>query len=504
MNINNKSITAFFAAFMMIFCHQSFASINKTNDEISYIVTIDKNNHKVAKVTATFIPQNKFLYMFPGANNFPKRWAEFVSDLKVMDHNDQPIKVTELDDAKWSLDAVTNKPIKLNYQVNLEHEKHQWSGGVDGAAYARDWGVFYTGRSLFIANGENRSDIKVSFNLPPNWHVTTPWLANKNDKKIFKVNNLTELSTSIIFAGLHKEISIKRGEFELVLAIGGKDLIARQDEFKNLAKGVFDYYAELMGGIPNPSPGNKLTKSVVVINPGSSTDGEALGNNISILIEENGGQMSEVISRFIFAHEFFHLWSGKSFAPIYDDTEWFKEGFSNYYTLKSLHHVGFLNDESYLSLLANFFYQKYDSDDGVGKLSMTNGEEKHDHWGLIYAGGFFVGISQDMIIRNATSNEKSLDDLMRTLFNKYGGTDGGYTLEELIIELSALSKADQTVFFDSYVKGVNRVPLVEYLKMAGISSTNVDGRLVLTSNKLITPNQKKLQRGLFGIQNIKQ
>ena len=159
-----------------------------------------------------------------------------------------------------------------------------------------------------------------------------------------------------------------------------------------------------MGGIPNPSFENKFEKVVVIINSSTSTDGEVIGNNISILIEKNGGQMSEMFSKFIFAHELFYLWNGKSFTPTEDDTEWFKEGFTNYYTLKSLHHVGFLNDLSYLSVLNDIFFQRYNNDDGTGKLSMTMGEEKHAQWGLIYEGGLFVSISQDLIISNATQN----------------------------------------------------------------------------------------------------
>lgn len=69
--------------------------------------------------------------------------------------------------------------------------------------------------------------------------------------------------------------------------------------------------------------------------------------------------------------------------PSGDDGEWIKGGFTNYYALKALHHICYLTDESFLGLLAGFFYQRYDSDDAVGRLSITNGELKHEHWGLI-------------------------------------------------------------------------------------------------------------------------
>jgi len=500
MNRNTKIITAILTSIVLAYCTGSVASDRAGQTGISYVIEIDKANQNIAKVTATFIPVDNRLYMFSGANDFPERWAKFVSHVSVVDENNQPIKVTAEEDATWSLARTPGKPVRLSYQVNLDHEKFKWRSGVDGAAYGRGWGVFYTSRALFIVNGEDRSNINISFKLPGNWQVTSPWIALDQSKQIYRVNNFTELATSMFFAGTQKEVSIQRGDFELLLALGGDDLIAQQDEFIHLAKGVLDYYSELMGGGPKLPDKMSSNKSVVIINPASATDGEAIGSNISILIDPDGGQMSKMISTLMFAHEFFHLWNGKSFAPQSDDTEWFKEGFSNYYTMKSLHHVGFLDDESYLSLLADFFYQKYDSDSAVGVLSMTAGEEKHDHWGLIYAGGFFVGIAQDMMIRRASDNAKSLDDLMRNFYRRFDGDSRRYTLADIQSELSDLNQSDQQQFFNQYVTGVDKLPLENYLSLASIKSTRVDSKLVLSRDGNATAAQKLLLSGLYGIQ----
>jgi len=164
-----------------------------------------------------------------------------------------------------------------------------------------------------------------------------------------------------------------------------------------------------------------------------------------------------------------------------------------------LHHVCFLNDASYFDILNNFFFQKYYNDDGVGKLSMTSGAEKHDHWGLIYSGGFFVGISQDMIIRKATNNEKSIDDLMRYLFTKYGGTNDSYSLNDLQKYMSELSGIDQTEFFKTYVTGVNRIPIDNYLSMAGLNAKIEDGQLIINQKDNANSLQLGMVNGLFGI-----
>lgn len=470
----------------------------KTQNDISYSITIDSSNKKIAKVQAKFTPKDSILYMGWGASNLPKRWATFVHNLEVLNAQEQPIYVEEMPDAKWKMHTALNEEVTLNYNIYLDHENYDWSSGIDAVAYTTDLGVFYTGRTLLVLNGEERDNIKVTFNLPENWNVTTPWTKTRDNNHSYQASNTTDLVTALIFAGTHKEVVLKRDDFELIFALGSKDIITQERELSNLAQGVLGYYIKLMGGAPNPSPDDPFSKSVVVISSSSETDGEAIGNNVSVLIERNGDELSKTFSRFIFAHEFFHLWNGKSFSPTNDDTEWFKEGFTNYYTLKALHNTKLLTDESYLDFLSSFFYKRYNDDDGIGNISMANGEEKHAHWGLVYAGGMLAGMSQDIIIREATNNEKSIDDLMKSLFNKYGGSNNTYTLKELQDEITALSGIDQSSFFNTYILGTSKIPIDQYLDFAGLDANIENGTLSISKKESLTPKQESILKGFFG------
>jgi predicted metalloprotease with PDZ domain len=462
----------------------------------SYKITIPQDNHRIAIVKATLRPTDKKFYMFPGANQLPKRWSTFVSDFKVNDENDQPISVTAMEDGSWQLSAIPQGRVTFSYRVNLEHENHSWNGGVDGAAYLRDWGVFYTARSLFVANGEERDDISVEFDLPERWRVTTPWQIKDDERRSFRVTDYENLSMSMFFAGTHKEVVVRKGPFRFLLALGGDDILAQENDFVDMTKGVLDYYVGLMGDVPRLQSQDAAGTPVVIINQAEMTDGEAIGNNISILLERSGGQMSQDIARMIFAHEFFHLWNGKSFAPSGEDAEWFKEGFTNYYSLKALHHIGYLSDESFLGLLAGFFYKRYDADSGVGTLSMTSGELKHDHWGLIYSGGMLIAIAQDLQIRSATGNESSLDDLMRFMFDEYSAN--AYDLGDVERALGGLNNTSQQDFFDRYIRGVERIPVAQFLALADIEISEEDGRTVFSVRDGSGPDQGEIRRGLFG------
>lgn len=465
----------------------------------TYQIQIDKDSSRQAYVQVEMEVQDSLLYMSGiGANQFPSRWAHFIHDLKAENFNGNQLKIDSLQGAQWRINSPNGSRVKLSYTVHLNHENYDWSGGIDGAAYATEWGVFYTGRSLFIMSGNQKENLEVHFNLPNSWRVSTPWDRLDNSNLSYTSVNQTSLSNGMFFAGNHEERVIKRDDFELVFAFGGEEIIQQKESFIDMASGVMDYYIDLMGGVPNPSPDNKFNKSILIMNSSSHTDGEVIGNNISILLKKDGDQMSQLIARFIFAHEFFHLWNGKSFVPQEEDCEWFKEGVSNYYTLKSLFHIGFLNEQSYLMVMDNFFYQRYHTDEGVGKLSLIQGDQKHDHWGLIYSGGMFAGISQDMIIRSSTNNENSLDNIMRKLFKKYGGTNDRYTLKELKTLMSNASGKDQEVFFSSYITGSQRIPLSHYLSKGGFIAEEDDGKILISIKEDRNSLEAEMNNGFLG------
>jgi predicted metalloprotease with PDZ domain len=470
--------------------------VQDSGSSAHYEITIPADGHRVAIVRVSLTPDGREFYMFPGANQLPMRWSTFVSDFEVFDRNEQPVSVVVGDDGTWQISNLPQGAVTISYRVSLDHEDHAWSGGVDGAAYWREWGVFYTARSLFIVNGEERENITVDFRLPDHWRVTASWHNRGGDATRFIVSGHDELATSMFFAGTHKEVTVRQGPFEFLLAFGGKDILALEDVFVDMAEGVLDYYVDLMGDVPRLQGQSSSGKPVVIINQAETTDGEAIGNNISILLKPADDPMSQHVARLIFAHEFFHLWNGKSFMPSHEDAEWFKEGFTNYYTLKALRHIGYLTDESYLDLLAGFFYQRYEADDAVGRLSMTNGDLKHEHWGLIYSGGMFVAMAQDLQIRSTTGNERSLDELMRRMFNEYG--DVTYELSDIERELSALNNASQEEFFRRYIYGTEIVPVARFLARAGIETMEGDGGTLFQITEDSDPDMNEIRRGLFG------
>jgi len=219
MNFPYKYISTF-AIFLVVIAliFSGFNCISKSNDtqdKISYFITIDEQDMKLVKVHVSFAPKDSIIYMVPGADQFPKRWANFVDNIKGINSEGNSIIVEELPDARWKLHTPPGQIITLSYDFRIDHEEHQWGPGIDGIAYVKDWGVFCTGKALFIMNGEMMNPdtweyIEVSFSIPQNWKVTTSWDHLPGSDNSYTVKSIFNLALNMFFVGTHQEVSVKR------------------------------------------------------------------------------------------------------------------------------------------------------------------------------------------------------------------------------------------------------------------------------------------------------
>lgn len=155
------------------------------------------------------------------------------------------------------------------------------------------------------------------------------------------------------------------------------------------------------------------------------------------------------------AHEFFHLWNVKRLRPaglgpfdytkeVYTKSLWLVEGLTSYYAYLSLIRSGIYTQEEIFSEFSGRI-NRYES--AAGKTRRTLEEVSQLTWlfkGNVpvyeqtniyettysyYYKGIIVGLLLDLKIRQATKNRKSLDDVLRAMFqNYYSGQQESYYL----------------------------------------------------------------------------
>jgi len=190
------------------------------------------------------------------------------------------------------------------------------------------------------------------------------------------------------------------------------------------------------------------------------------------------------------SHEYFHLWNVKRIRPqVFMDGDlsrelhtrllWAFEGITSYYDDLALVRSGCIEEESYLELLAQTITRVMRT---PGRLVQTVTESSFDAWTKFYkqdenapnavvsyyAKGAVIALALDLTIRRDTGGAKSLDDLMRALWQHYGKPSIGvpeHGVETLASEVTGLDLGD---FFEQALDSAEDPDLGGLLATMGI------------------------------------
>jgi predicted metalloprotease with PDZ domain len=191
----------------------------------------------------------------------------------------------------------------------------------------------------------------------------------------------------------------------------------------------------------------------------------------------------------LLSHELFHAWNGKRIAPrplleldyareAYTPCLWLMEGLTSHYDRFALRTSGRITAKSLLEKVL----------DDWARLMATPGRRRHsleaasfDAWIKLYKpdesnvnttvsyylkGGLAM-FALDLQIRRRTEGARSLDDVLRLLWQRYGAVSAPHPddLQPVFEEASGLSLAE---VFDRQIRGTDDPELAEELRHVGL------------------------------------
>lgn len=196
-------------------------------------------------------------------------------------------------------------------------------------------------------------------------------------------------------------------------------------------------------------------------------------------------------------HEYFHLWNVKRIRPIelgpfdyenevYTHQIWFFEGITSYYDDYFVYKSGFSTESDYLEVIKNSIQSLENTPGTYQSLSEASfdawikyyrqNENSKNSIVSYYSKGAMVGAMLNLDIMNNTKNEKSLDDVLRYLYQTYyKKLNGGLTDRELQSAFEIVAGKNYDDFFNKYISGTDRIPYEEYLLYAGLQLQRKDG-----------------------------
>ena len=190
------------------------------------------------------------------------------------------------------------------------------------------------------------------------------------------------------------------------------------------------------------------------------------------------------------AHEFFHLWNVKRIRPaslepldytreMYTRSLWFAEGVTSTYGSYTLVRTGLWNKQDFYRDLSSQISElevrpaeRWQSaeqsslDTWLEKYAIYNQPQRSVSY---YTKGQVLGVLLDILLRDRSDNQRSLDDLMRTM-NQDFAKPGRYYRDSLDIRLAAEKLVDGSLedFFSKYISGAAPLPYDELLSHAGL------------------------------------
>jgi predicted metalloprotease with PDZ domain len=193
----------------------------------------------------------------------------------------------------------------------------------------------------------------------------------------------------------------------------------------------------------------------------------------------------------IAAHEFFHLWNVKRIRPAtldpvdytkeqYTRALWFAEGVTSAYAAYAVVRSQLWSkDQFYMDLSqqvselearpANRWQSAEQSslDAWLEKYPLYNRPQESVSY---YAKGQVLGVLLDILIRDRTNNEKSLDDVLRAMNKEFAKQNKAYQ-DSLDVRLTAEQVAGGSFedFFRKYVSHAGALPYSQILSLAGLT-----------------------------------
>ena len=199
------------------------------------------------------------------------------------------------------------------------------------------------------------------------------------------------------------------------------------------------------------------------------------------------------------SHEYFHAWNVKRIKPAafmpyrlseenYTRLLWVFEGFTSYYDDLMLVRAGVITSIEYLGMMAKTVTGVAR---GSGRLKQSVAESSYDAWikyyrqdenspnavVSYYQKGSLVALGLDLTIRIKTRGERSLDDVMRHLWQHYGKTGVGVPEDGMPAIVKAATGVDVKREIARWAEDMEDVPLDRLFKSFGITVRHKKGSL---------------------------
>ncbi|QZZ21501.1 M61 family metallopeptidase [Leptothermofonsia sichuanensis E412] len=346
---------------------------------------------------------------------------------------------------------------------------------------------YFNGAALFFyIPGYERCPVRVAIAPPDStWKIATALPPVADSPNTFLAKDFDTLVDSPFEVGIHQTYEFEVQGKPHRLVVWGEGNLEPERLITDIQK-VIGAEAGLFGGLP-------YDRYLFLLHLSSQGfGGLEHRDSCSLIYQRFGFRNQDRYNRFIqlVAHEFFHLWNVKRIRPKafevfdyeqenYTPSLWFSEGTTSFYDLIFPYRAGIYDLRAYLNALSKEITRYLTT---PGRRVQPLSESSFDAWIKLYRQdanspnsqmsyylkGEMVSLLLDLLIRERHGNWRSLDDVMRQMWERFGKPEIGFTPGDLQQVIESVAGTDLSDFFAKYLDGLDELPFDTYLNPFGL------------------------------------
>ncbi len=405
-----------------------------------------------------------------------QNYARNIQEFTATDGAGKALAWDKTDKNTWRVATKNAAKVEIRYKV--------YANILDaGSTLSNEDELYWNGTNVFmsVAGGKDLP-AKLKVNVPDEWKIAIG-LPKGTEPKTFTAPDYDTLADAPAICSPTLTIAtFEAGGVPHHLVFQGPVEYSLEKLTENVKKIVAAQIA-MFGGAPYPDYWF-LFHSI----PGGRYHGVEHLNSTSITFPASTFATPESVNRFyaLCSHEFFHVWNVKRIRPkvlgpfdysreVYTRNLWIAEGWTSYYDDLFCKRAGVIDIPTYLKAVGDNIKTMQTT---PGRKIMSVAQASFDEWLTpddarnvetdFYNKGGLLALMLDMEVRRRTNNLKSLDDVMRYLYDTYARKGVGYPEDGPQKALEAVAGGSFEGFFSKYVSGLEELPYNDYLRFAGV------------------------------------
>lgn len=402
-------------------------------------------------------------------------YQDNICDVAAFRELDTPVQVDKTGMDTWVVDMSHGQPVRLSYRYYANFNDA-------GGSYYDEYMVYLNLINLLLYRpADMHEPVEIALDLPQ--HFTVACQLPVINGTLHAINYHEAFDTPLIASKTLQHEAYTAGGHTFHVWFQG-DV---RPEWKNILHD-FSHFSEQQVKLFGEAPFGDYHFLFHILNHKMHHGVEHQASTIIVLGPSHKLMKGEAYDDFlaISSHELFHAWNVKALRPKdmqpydytrpqYSEMHYVTEGVTTYYGDLMLLKSGVWSLRKYLETFNQQELFRHFTNGSNAHISLAR--SSFDSWNNGYSAGIpnrkisfytkgsIVAFMLDMAIRRETAHARSLDNVMRLMYQRYGRTGMGYTRIQYLETIAEVSGSDFSGFFERFIEGTE--PVQDELARAG-------------------------------------